>query len=383
LRIVRILLRLITLVLSLSLVVFILTAGFWYIWQDAQGRAPQVGYTITATKVGRAAVGLYLRYRGSDVSMPVDPADNRERVFIIEPGDSVYKVAQNLERVGLIRDASLFRRVVQYQNADQDIEAGVYALRANMTMEQIARELQHGRMASTTVTIPEGWRAEEIARLLEELGIVPAQEFMQLVAQGRSEPAFLAERPAGSPASLEGFLFPDTYQFPKRTSASIVIEMMLENWDRRVTPEIRQMAQESGLTLYEVVTLASIVEREAVVPDERPLIAGVYANRLKMGMMLQADPTVQYAKGYDDQAKQWWSKLTLRDLETTVSPYNTYQNVGLTPGPICNPGLDSILAAARPASTEYVYFVSKGDGSHAFAVTFDEHLQNQQRYSKP
>ena len=300
-RAVRIFLRLITLVLSLSLVVFILTAGFWYVWQDAQGRAPTAGYAITATKVGRAAVGLYLKYRGSDVNTPANLTDDREHVFIVESGDSVYKVAQNLESMGLVSDASLFRRIVQYLGADEDIEAGIYALRANMTMEQIARELQHGRMASTTVTIPEGWRAEEIAQLLEETGVVPAQEFMQAVAQGRAEPAFLADRPGGSPASLEGFLFPDTYQFPKRTSAAIVVEMMLENWDRRVTAETRQMAEESGRSLYDVVTLASIVEREAVVADERALIAGVYANRLEMGMMLQADPTVQYAKGYDDE----------------------------------------------------------------------------------
>lgn len=382
-RAVRILLRLVTLVLSLSLVVFILTASFWYVWRDAQGRAPQVGYAVTATKVGKAGVGLYLRYRSSDVNSPANPTDDREHVFIVESGDSVYKVAQNLEDLGLISDASLFRRVVQYLGADEDIEAGVYALKASMTMEQIARELQHGRMSSTTVTIPEGWRTEEIAQLLEQMGVVSAQDFMQSVAQARTEPAFLADRPAGSPANLEGFLFPDTYQFPKRTSAPIVIEMMLDNWDRRVTPEIRQMAEESGRSLYEVVTLASIVEREAVVADERPMIAGVYANRLEMGMMLQADPTVQYAKGYDEKNKTWWSQLGLQDLETTASPYNTYQNAGLTPGPICNPGLDSILAATSPASTEYVYFVSKGDGSHAFAKTFEEHLENQKRYTKP
>ena len=333
LRAVRIFLRLITLVLSLSLVIFVLAAGFWYVWQDARGRAPEVGYAITATKAGRAAVGLYLRYRSSDVNTPADPDNNQERVFIVESGDSVYKVAQNLENIGLIRDASLFRRIVQYLGADADIEAGVYALRASLTMEQIARELQHGRMASTTVTIPEGWRAEEIAQLLEETGIVSAQEFMQAVTQQRAEPAFLADRPAGSPASLEGFLFPDTYQFPKRTSAAIVVEMMLENWDRRVTPETRQMAQDSGRSLYEVVTLASIVEREAVLPEERALIAGVYTNRLEMGMMLQADPTVQYALGYNPEKKLWWNQLMQRVLETTVSPYNTYLNAGLDAGP--------------------------------------------------
>jgi UPF0755 protein len=383
LRVVRLFLRLVTLVLSLSLVVFILVAGFWYVWQDARGRAPEVGYAVTATRLGRAAVGAYLRTRSSDVNSPANPMDDREHVFVVESGDSVYKVAENLERMSIISDASLFRRIVQYLDVDEDIEAGVYALRANMTMEEIARELQHGRMASTTVTIPEGWRAEEIAYLLEELGIVSAQEFMQAVAQGRAEPAFLTERPAGSSASLEGFLFPDTYQFPKRTSAPVVIEMMVQNWDQRVTPEIRQMADESGLTLYEVLTLASIVEREAVVASERALIAGVYANRLGQGMMLQADPTVQYAKGYNAEKQLWWSPLVLQDLQTTVSPYNTYRNVGLTPGPICNPGLDSILAAARPASTEYLYFVSKGDGSHVFSKTFEEHLRNQELYSKP
>jgi len=286
LRAVRIFLRLVTLVLALSLVTLILLGGFWYIWQDARGRTPQVGYTVTAQKLGRAGIGVYLRYRGRDVSRPANVEDNRERVFVVESGDSVYKVSQNLQKAGLISDADLFRRVVQYLDVDQDIEAGVYALRPSMTMEEIAGELQHGRMASTTVTIPEGWRTEEIARLLEEVGIVSAEEFLQSAAQERTEPSFLADRPAGSSAGLEGFLFPDTYQFPKRANASVVIEMMLQNWDRRVTPEIRQTIEDSGRSLYDVLILASIVEREAVVPDERALIAGVYENRLRIGMML-------------------------------------------------------------------------------------------------
>ena len=137
-RAVRIFLRLVTLVLSLSLVVFILVAGFWYVWQDARGRAPEVGYAVTATRLGRAAVGAYLRTRSSDVNSPANPMDDRDYVFVVESGDSVYKVAQNLERMGIISDASLFRRIVQYLEVDEDIEAGVYALRANMTMEEIA-----------------------------------------------------------------------------------------------------------------------------------------------------------------------------------------------------------------------------------------------------
>jgi len=376
----RLLLRLITLVMGISIVVFVLVGGLWYVWQDARGRAPQVSYTLTVKKLERAGLGLYLRYRGEDVSRPANPDDPREVTFVVRSGETVSTVAQNLKRMGLIKDAALFGWLVRYWGADGDIQAGVYALRPNMTMEEIMRQLQHGRIPAVKVTIPEGWRAEEIAALLETLEVVSAEEFMAAVREGRSDYPFLMDRPPGAPTSLEGFLFPDTYQFPQHTTPARVLDIMLENWDRRVPPELRERAAEQGLTLYEAVTLASIVEREAVVPEERPLIAGVYLNRLRNGMYLQADPTVQYAKGYDPATKRWWNPMLQEEALAVISPYNTFINPGLPPGPICNPGLASIRAVLAPTASDYLFFFSKGDGSHAFAATYEEHLRNQELY---
>ncbi|MCD6519023.1 MAG: endolytic transglycosylase MltG, partial [Anaerolineae bacterium] len=306
--------------------------------------------------------------------------DNRQITFIIEQGETVSTVAYHLKRMGLITDPELFRRVVQYWGADKDIQAGVYTLSPSMTMEEIMRQLQHGGMPTTTVTIPEGWRAEQIAALLEEVGITSREEFIQAVRRGRTDYDFLRDRPPGSPPGLEGFLFPDTYQFPQKANAEQIIDIMLQNWDRRVPPALRKKAAERKMTLYEVVTLASIVEREAVLDEERPLIASVYLNRLKKGMYLQADPTVQYAKGYDSKTGRWWAPMKQEEAITVVSPYNTFLHPGLPPGPICNPGLASIKAVLEPAQTEYLFFYHKGDGSHAFAVTYEEHLRNQELY---
>lgn len=378
---IRLALRFIITVLSVSAVIFIAVGGFWYVWQNARGRAPQVGYTITSQKIERAAIGLYLLYRGEDVARPANRDDDREMTFVVNPGDPVTTIASRLARQGLIEDAELFRRVVQYWGADSYIQAGVYTLRPNMAMEDIMGELQHGRLPSITVTVPEGWRSEEIAALLEEKGVTSAEGFLQLVRQGRTDLAFLQDRPAGGPTALEGFLFPDTYQFPEAATPERVVDIMLENWNLRVPEGVwRQAAKEQGMTLFEVVTLASIVEREAVVAAERPTIAGVFHKRLAEGMWLQSDPTVQYAKGYDAATGKWWNPTTQEDWTDAVSPYNTYRQAGLPPGPICNPGLSAIKAVLQPEDTNYRYFYAKGDGSHAFAVTYDEHLANIARH---
>jgi UPF0755 protein len=391
----RIVLRLVTLVLAISVIIVVIGGGLWYVWQDAQGRAPRVGYTVTMEKLHRAALQAYLWYHDRDVSVPVDPADAREVTFVIESGESLFQVANALQRADLIRNAGVFRRLVQYHGADGSIEAGVYALRPNMTMEEIMDELRHGRIAATMVTIPEGWRSEEIAALLEESGIVSAEAFLQVVrsgvlagvvsSTGATPYDFLADRPEGSPPGLEGFLFPDTYHFPRNSEPERVVEIMLQNFDRRVTADLRERAAARGMTLYEVVTLASIVEREAVVREERPLIAGVFLNRLAIGMRLEADPTVQYALGRDPTTGRWWTPLTIDQVQNTDSPYNTYRVGGLPPGPICNPGLDSIRAVVNPEQTDYFFFVANrraGDGSHVFAVTFDEHLANVNQYGR-
>jgi len=331
--------------------------------------------------VERSLLGLYIQFRQEDVKAPADPQNASLIAFNIQSGETAATIAPRLERYGLIRDATLFRYLLRYRGVDTRLEAGDYYLRPNMTMDEIIEELQHGRAQTVTVTVPEGWRAELIAELLEERGLVSAEEFMRLVNTGGAmNYAFLRDRPPGSSLSLEGYLFPDTYELPKNVDAHLVVEIMLSNFDAKVTPEMRALVAAQGKTLHEVITLASIVEREAVIAEERPIIASVYLNRLAAGMYLQADPTVQYAKGKDPQTGKWWGHMLQEEAQTTLSPYNTFLHPGLPPGPICNPGLASIKAVINPAQTNYLFFFSKGDGSHAFAATYEEHLRNQKKY---
>lgn len=379
-RALRISLRLATLVLSLSLVTFILVGGFWYVWQSARGRTPQVGYTITVARLEKAILWLYLQYRSQEVTRPASPGDVEEVTFIVDLGESVGSIAYRLEQMGLVSDAELFRRVVQYHGVDREIEAGAFALRGNMTMEEIMAQLQHGHVPSSMVTIPEGWRAEQIAALLEAEGVTNAHNFMRAVEIGRTDYPFLTDRPEGSPTHLEGFLFPDTYRLPRNASPQTVLDILLDNWARRVPEELLDKIAASDLTVYEVVTLASIVEREAGLDEERPLIAGVYLNRIRQDMRLEADPTVQYGKAVPGEEANWWPPLTREELSTVESPYNTYTNDGMPPGPICSPGLASIRAVVEPEESDYLYFLHKGDGTHAFATTYEEHLANDARY---
>ncbi|MDH4208981.1 MAG: endolytic transglycosylase MltG, partial [Anaerolineae bacterium] len=188
-------------------------------------------------------------------------------------------------------------------------------------------------------------------------------------------------RPEGASSSLEGYLFPETYRIPADYDAAAVLDLLLITFGERFSPEMRQAAADKGLTVHEVVTLASIVEREAVLPEERPIIASVYLNRLAQGMYLQSDPTVQYALGYQEETDQWWKiPMSLEEDVQVDSPYNTYMYPGLPPGPLCSPGLASIEAVLEPAETPYFFFFSKFDGSHAFAETYEEHLRNQEQY---
>jgi UPF0755 protein len=321
---------------------------------------------------------IYLAFHQGDISKPASD-DPTPVVFVVEPGETAGDIALRLKQLGLITDAELFRQLAQYEKADSKLEAGRYELRANMTMREIIEALQHGRLQEIAVTIPEGWRAEQIAEMLAEEVGVSSDEFLGLVQGGAFDYGFLQARPPG--ATLEGFLFPDTYLLPVQPTILEIIERMLANFDQRFTSEMRQAAVEQEMTSYQVVTLASIVEREAVVAEERPVIAGVFLNRLEKGMNLDSCPTVQYALGYQEDTSQWWkTPVTLEECNHVDSPYNTYLHQGLPPGPICNPGLASIQAVLEPVKTDYLYFLAKGDGSHAFATTFEEHLQNQQKY---
>lgn len=314
-----------------------------------------------------------------------------EVVFVVEPGETTAGIARRLAEQGLIQAIWpippdwLFRTWAWVRGMDGRLEAGRHILRYGMTLDEILEALVTSpSVEEITFTIREGLRLEEVAKALEAQGVMSAEEFLEAVKRPYDYD-FLDDRPEG--ASLEGYIFPDTYTVPRTYTPTQVVDFILQNFDRRFDAEMRQEAQAQGRTIHEVVTLASIVEREAVVDAERPIIAGVFLNRLKAGWPLAADPTVQYAVGYNARQKTWWpvlyfDELGIESLAEIDSPYNTYRNAGLPPGPICNPGLASLRAALYPAQTDYYFFVAKNDGSgeHAFARTPEEHARNVERY---
>lgn len=308
--------------------------------------------------------------------------DNTPVPFVVEAGQTGRDVAEGLHEQGLIKDPRLFRYYVIEEGLT--IEAGQYILNQTMTPFEIAEALQFGRAGEVALTVPEGYRSEEIADLAARIGI-DRSEFLTLVTSPVSgtqttdgfDYGFLAARAAN--ATLEGYLFPDTYLLPQDATAWDLIDRMLSTFDSRVTLEMREQALALGLTLHDAIILASIVEREAVLPEERATIASVYLNRLAVGMKLDADPTVQYALG---QPGDWWPQITPEDYGTVDSPWNTYLYAGLPPSPIANPGMESIRAVLAPEVTQFLFFLrdcDADDGSHLFATTEEEHVANYAR----
>jgi UPF0755 protein len=238
----------------------------------------------------------------------------------------------------------------------------------------IARELQDATPEQISFTVLPGWRMEEIAASLATSGLnITSDEFL---AAARSAPPSMDFLPAS--VSTEGFLYPDTYILPRQATADDLVQELLRNFSLHLTTDLREGFDRQGLEVYEGVTLASIVQREAVVAEERAQIASVFYNRLRAGMKLDTDPTVQYALGYNTAQGTWWTNpLSTADLQID-SPYNTYVYTGLPPGPIANPSLNTLRAVAFPAETPYYYFRARCDGSglHSFAITFEEHLKN-------
>jgi UPF0755 protein len=299
----------------------------------------------------------------------------------VQQGESVAQIARDLQDKGLVPNDAVFLGFVKLRGGGTNFQPGLHKISAGASMDQIVAELdQASAPQEIRITLPEGRRMEEDAAAAANSGIGTGQAFTDLATH--PDPAwsydFLAGLPKG--ASLEGFLFPDTYQLAAGSpTSSDLIKRMLDDFQKRVSPDIRQQMADHKHSLYDSLIIASIVEREAKAPEERPLIAGVYWNRLAKGMGLFADPTVQYAVG---KPSNWWPQLSTDDLKVN-SPYNTYVKQGLPPGPICNPGLASIQAAANPQG-DFLYFVAKNDGSgqHAFARTLDEHNANRAKYGQ-
>lgn len=367
----RILRNLIVLVFVLGIFACLLSALFYIPSRAARFYGPPAPSLSLPQRVQYAAMLLW--YDGL-LTQPLD-VNGAPQTFTIEIGESVDAVANHLQAVGLIRDADAFRTYLIYSGLDTSIQAGEYELSTAMSAMDIARELQDATPEEVTFVVLPGWRVEEIAESLATSGLpITQDEFLAAAKAPPQQFDFLS-----GASTVEGFLYPDSYIFSRDISAAEdMVAEMVRNFAAHLTQDIRNGFARQGLTVYQAVTLASMIEREAVQDDEQSLIASVYLNRFKMGMKLDADPTVQYAIGYNFLQQTWWTNpLSLLDLQVN-SVYNTYMYEGLPPTPIANPSLGALRAVAFPAETPYIFFRAKCDGSgfHEFSETFDEHLQN-------
>lgn len=293
----------------------------------------------------------------------MSPPDSSAEIvnFEVPVGSSSQAIAKQLLANQLIRSESAFRTIVWYRGSSRRLQAGIYALRRNMTLWDIVDEFEKGQVTLISWTVPEGLTVPAIAGLWEAAGLGTADAFRKAT----QSPSLLKQYGL-TDKSVEGYLFPNTYKFAKGTPAEKAIKMMLDEFHQRWSEKFDEEAQNLGFTRHEIVTLASVIEKEAQAKSERPRIAGVFHNRLKQKWRLQADPTVLYALGNPDRP------LTRVDLKVG-SPYNTYRHKGLPPGPIANPGIASITAALYPEKTDYFYFVAIGGGKHHFSKTLSEH----------
>ncbi|MFX4263206.1 endolytic transglycosylase MltG [Pelotomaculum propionicicum] len=299
----------------------------------------------------------------------------REVVVAIPVSATANQVGDILEQNELVRNGLVFSLYARYTGLDSRIKAGEYRLNDSYSTPELLRELVQGRLAEMSFTVPEGYTTAQIADLLAAKGLVDRQKFMLAVSEEEFPYSFVQGLPKGE-KRLEGYLFPDTYQVDRGSTEVSIIDMMLKRFASVIEElDYQAQAESKGVTLHKALTVASMVEREAMVDEERPLIAGVIYNRLNIDMPLQVDATVQYALGTTKPT------LFYEDLEID-SPYNTYKIYGLPPGPIAMPGRTSLLAAIQPDRTEYLYYVAKPDGSHAFATTLAEHNANRERYEE-
>ncbi len=314
-------------------------------------------------------------FQARDLTEALDPAAV-EVELTIEPGESVASITAKLHQAGLVPNPDAFTSYLQYSGADTRLKSGSFTLSPSLSPIEIATAIQTSISADVTLSILPGWRMEEIAETLPTTGLsITPTEFLQAV---RSHPEGYSFSSCLAGDSLEGFLYPGSYSLPREASLGEALPQILMNFETQVTPELRQGFTSQGLDLCQAITLASMVEREAMQEDEMPTIASVFYNRLRNGTELASDPTVQYAVGYNPEQATWWTNpLSMQDLQVD-SPYNTYLYAGLPPGPIANPGPAALRAVAFPADTPYYYFRAACDGSgrHLFAETFDQHVAN-------
>ncbi|HLD01826.1 MAG TPA: endolytic transglycosylase MltG [Patescibacteria group bacterium] len=290
--------------------------------------------------------------------LPVDPQNKTERMFVVTKGAGVKQIAIDLKEKNLIKSPFLFYLLVKQLGIEKKIQAGDFIFSSSMSSEEIAKRLTHASL-DVWVTIPEGKRAEEVTDILK--GSIPTYD-----ESWREELV-----------NHEGYLFPDSYLIPKDASVDQIITQLRGNFDAKYStiPSFN-----TNYTQEQIVTLASLIEREAITTEEKPIIASILYNRLAAGMSLQVDATIQYAKGKRLFSDQWWEPVTIAEYKSVSSPYNTYLHSGIPPGPIANPGLEALKAAANPADTEYVYYLHDKNRTIRYARTLEEHNENIRRF---
>ncbi len=285
------------------------------------------------------------------------------------------QVGKILKESDLVRSSLAFGLYARWKGLDSSIKAGEYGLNNGLSTPEVLMELVNGHVDVQSFTVPEGFTTAQVADLLVAKGLISSEKFYAVVAGENLSYSFTRDLPEGD-RRLEGYLFPDTYQVTSGDSEISIINMMLERFEKEMNDlDYPALAEMAGVTLHQAVTIASLVEREARIDEERPVIAGVIYNRMNRSMPLQLCATVQYALGVNKP------ELYYKDLEID-SPYNTYLIQGLPPGPIAMPGRTSLLAAVHPARIDYLYYVAKPDGAHAFATTLEEHEANKERYQQ-
>lgn len=298
------------------------------------------------------------------------PTASPPRIVYIKPKTGVHEIAQILREAGVIGSSWAFLTLAYLQGSITRLHAGEYEFSPGISLRDVLRKLEAGRVISHQITIPEGFNAQEIAWFLASERLADAERFLELAR----EPGF-AEKLGVSAPGLEGYLFPDTYRLMRGMGEEEILRVMVNRFRRVVPPDLAERAEAVGLDLHETVTLASLIEKEAQLARERPLISAVFHNRLRRKMPLQSDPTAVY--GLPEATR----RIRASDLQRDT-PYNTYRIPGLPPGPIANPGLGAILAAVTPAKVNYLYFVAKNDGSHVFSRTLSEHNQAVELYQR-
>lgn len=307
-------------------------------------------------------------------SLAVDENSDQTIKVEVPEGSSTARIASILLEKGLIKSEFAFKYQSKKLEYDNKYQAGNYVLSQNMNMNAIMEKIKNGEAEFETIrfTIPEGYDINLIAKALEEKGLIDIEEFYEVLNNESFDYRFLEGIPVGK-NYLEGFLFPDTYEFYMDATERDIIDRLLQRFDTIFIDTYYDRAKELGYSVREIIAMASIVEREAILNEERPTVASVFYNRLEIDMRLQSCATVQYILGEQ--------KARLSTADTQIeSPYNTYLNMGLPPSPIASPGVKSIEAALYPADTDYIYFVAKGDGSHAFAKTYNEFLTYKNKY---